>query len=284
MDEAVASQTALATALMRSLHSKLDLHPLIEDPWGERLVPEALRSRFDDARLMRSPAFPNVITRTRYTEDALRAAVARGVRQYVLIGAGFDSFCLRRPDFAQQLEIFEIDHPATQKLKVSRIEECGILLPPTVHFIPADLSQHSITDALANSPFDSGQLAFFSWLGVTMYLTREANLATMRAVTRSSPAGSELAFTYMEAARLESPSPAFTDMQEQVSALGEPFLSGFDPDTLAADIAQCGLELVEDLGGADALARYGRGNDPILSRPSSSHIALARVTAVDAHP
>jgi O-methyltransferase involved in polyketide biosynthesis len=267
MDEAVASQTALATALMRSLHSKLDLHPLIEDPWGERLVPEALRSRFDDARLMRSPAFPNVITRTRYTEDALRAAVARGVRQYVLIGAGFDSFCLRRPDFAQQLEIFEIDHPATQKLKVSRIEECGILLPPTVHFIPADLSQHSITDALANSPFDSGQLAFFSWLGVTMYLTREANLA----------------FTYMEAARLESPSPAFTDMQEQVSALGEPFLSGFDPDTLAADIAQCGLELVEDLGGADALARYGRGNDPILSRPSSSHIALARVTA-DAHP
>lgn len=279
MDEAVASQTALATALMRSLHTKLDLHPLIDDPWGERLVPEALRGRFDDARLMRSPAFPNVITRTRYTEDALRAAVARGVRQYVLIGAGFDSFCLRRPDFAQQLEIFEIDHPATQKLKVSRIEECGVLLPPTVHFIAADLSQHSITAALANSTFDSGQLAFFSWLGVTMYLTREANLATLRAVAQLSSAGSELAFTYMESARLETPSPAFAEMQQQVTALGEPFLSGFDPNTIAADLAQCGFELVEDLSGADVLARYGRGNDPILFRPSSSHVALARVIA-----
>jgi methyltransferase (TIGR00027 family) len=277
MDDAAASSTALATALMRSLHTRLDPHPLIDDPWGERLVPAELRGRFDDARLLRSPAFPNVITRTRYAEDALRTAVGRGIRQYVLIGAGFDSFCLRRPDFAHGIEIFEIDHPATQTLKVSRIEACGISLPPTVHFVAADLSKQSVAQALAGLSFDSAQLAFFSWLGVTMYLTRDANLATMRSVALCSPPGSELAFTYMEAARLQSPSAAFEEMQKQVSALGEPFLSGFDPGTIAADMARCGLELIEDLSGAAALARYGRSDDQALSRPSSSHVALARV-------
>lgn len=276
MDDAAASRTALATSLMRALYTRLDPHPLFDDPWGERLVPEAMRGRFDDARLLRSPAFPNVITRSRYAEDALRAAVSRGVRQYVLIGAGFDSFCLRRPAFAQDLEIYEIDHPATQGLKVSRIKECGIALPPTVHFIAADLAKISVARALADSCFDPGRPAFFSWLGVTMYLTRDANLDTMRVIAHSSP-GSELAFTYVEAARLESPSPAFEEMQSQLTALGEPFLSGFDPVTLAADTAACGLELIEDLTGAQALARYGRSNDPALARPSSSHIALARV-------
>ncbi len=257
---------------------------MIDDPWGERLVPDALRTRFDETKLLRSPAFPNVITRTRYAEDALRAAVTRGIRQYVLIGAGFDSFCLRLPGFASNLEIFEIDHPATQKLKISRIKECGLSLPPTVHFVAADLSKLSVAQALAESSFDSAQLAFFSWLGVTMYLTSDANLATLRSIAQLSPPGSELAFTYMEAARLQSPSPAFEEMQKQVTALGEPFLSGFDPDTIAADTAHCGLELIEDLTPAAALARYGRSNDPALSRPSSSHVALARVAQRNPKP
>lgn len=92
---AAPSSTALATALMRSLHSRLNPHPLIDDGWGERLVPELERRQFTEESLLASPAFPNVITRSRYAEDALQAAVLRGVVQYVLIGAGFDSFCLR---------------------------------------------------------------------------------------------------------------------------------------------------------------------------------------------
>jgi methyltransferase (TIGR00027 family) len=279
MHEAAASSTALATALMRSLHSRLNPQPLIDDRWGERLVPEEVRRQFDEARLLASPAFPNVITRTRYAEDALQAAVARGARQYVLIGAGFDSFCLRRPRFAEQLEIFEIDHPATQGLKIRRLEACGVCLPPSVHFLAADLAQRSVAEVLANSPFDSHVPSFFSWLGVSMYLTLEANRATLRAIAACAPPGSELAFTYLEAARLRSPSPAFEAMQQRVSAKGEPFLSGFDPDSLAAELAGCGFKLIEDLTGADALARYGRTCDRSLAKPSSSHIALARVKA-----
>jgi methyltransferase (TIGR00027 family) len=277
MDDTAASSTAQSTALMRALHSRLNPRPLIDDPWGERLVPEDQRRRYDTQSLLRSPAFPNVITRTRYAEDALEAAVARGVRQYVLIGAGFDSFCLRRPPFAEQLVIYEIDHPATQRLKLQQIRACGVTLPGSVYFIAADLASISLAQALASSSFDSRQQAFFSWLGVTMYLTRDANLATLRAVAECSPPGSELAFTYMEAARLRSPTAAFQEMQTRVTALGEPFLSGFDPDALADDLARCGLELIEDLSGAQAVARYGRSDDVSLSRSSSSHVALARV-------
>jgi methyltransferase (TIGR00027 family) len=275
--DAAASNTALGTALMRALHSRLNPQPLIHDPWGECLVPEAERRLFDPQRLLSSPAFPNVITRTRYTEDALQAAVARGVRQYVLIGAGLDSFCLRRPPFAEHVAIYEIDHPATQGLKLRQIRACGVTLSASVHFIAADLSEISVAQALAGSGFDSGQQTFFSWLGVTMYLTRAANLATLRSIAQCSTPGSELAFTYMEAARLRSPTPAFQEMQNLVTALGEPFLSGFDPEALAHDLEQCGLELIEDLSGREAVARYGRSQDASLARPSSSHVALARV-------
>jgi methyltransferase (TIGR00027 family) len=278
MDDAAASSTALATALMRSLHSRLNAHPLIDDPWGERLVPEENRLQFEQASLLASPAFPNVITRTRYAEDALAAAAARGVNQYVLIGAGFDSFCLRRPPFAAQIHIFEIDHPATQALKLSRIRACGVSLPDSVHFVAADLSRQGLGEALAATRYDAHRPAFFSWLGVTMYLTKAANLSTLRAIAGCAPAGSELVFTYMDAARLRSPSPAFEAVQRRVSAKGEPFLSGFDPQTLAAEIAHCGLELVEDLSGPAALARYARSADATLARPSSSHIALAKIT------
>ncbi len=273
-----ASSTALATALMRSLHTRLNPHPLIDDSWGERLVPEAQRQQFDEESLLGSPAFPIVITRTRYAEDALMAAAARSVTQYVLIGAGFDSFCLRRPAFAEHVEIYEIDHPATQALKVERIRACGASVPSSVHFVAADLAQMSLAEALAASPFDSSRPAFFSWLGVTMYLTKAANLATLRAIALCSPPGSELVFTYIEAARLRSPSPAFERMQDRLTAKGEPFLSGFDPDSIGEEISRCGLELIEDLSGQEALARYGRSGDASLSRSSSSHVALARVT------
>ena len=107
-------------------------------------------------------------------------ALAVHDRRYVLIGAGFDSFSLRRPAFAASLQIFEIDFPATQRLKIERIEACGVALPDGLHFIEADLSKESVAAALARSPFQAQQLTLFSWLGVTMYLTREANLATWR--------------------------------------------------------------------------------------------------------
>jgi len=264
---------------MRAAHTRLDPHPLIDDPWGDRIVPAAVREslRADDDYLLASPAYVNVITRTRFAEDALQAAVAHGVRQYVLIGAGFDSFALRRPAFASALDIFEIDHPATQSLKTAQIARCGISLPASVHFIAADLSRRSVAETLSDSPFRSDQTAFFSWLGVTMYLTREANYATLRSIAACSHPGSELAFTYVYAGMLNSTSKEFLELAQAVASIGEPFLFGFDPNTMAAELRSCGLTLVEDLDNAQVTARYAR-SDLNRGGPSRfSHMALARV-------
>ncbi len=276
MEKTAASSTALVTSLMRAAHTRLDPRPLIHDPWGDRLVPESVRARMDDQALLSSLSYPNVVTRSRYAEDGLRAAAAKGIGQYVLIGAGFDSFVLRRPEFSAQLQIYEIDFPATQALKVERIKELGIALPDSVHFIAADLSQESVAAALARSPFKR-QPTFFSWLGVTMYLTRKANLATLQSVASSAPAGSELVFTYLDERVFQATSQDFYELQQTVAALGEPFLSGFDPAALRANLAACGLELLEDLNGSDVAARYDRGGDKSLEQSPFSHIALARV-------
>jgi methyltransferase (TIGR00027 family) len=310
MDSTTASSTALATSLMRAAHTRLDPKPIIDDAWGDRLVPESARDmirnaaleRMDaaargaamaapdkivDASLRRSPAYENVIMRSRYTEDALQAAVGRGVRQYVLVGAGFDSFVLRRPAYAANLEIFEIDHPATQGLKLERIAELGISLPESVHFIASNLSTESVTAALARSPFRSDQPSFFSWLGVTMYLTREANLATLHAIAGCALPGSELVLTYSDEALFDSTSERFQALQSRVTAMGEPFLSGFDPRSFATTLRQCGLQLLEDLSAAEAAIKYGRNQTNDAERLRFSHIAHARVLdsgGSNAHP
>jgi methyltransferase (TIGR00027 family) len=295
-----ASRTALATSLMRAAHTRLDPNPLINDPWGDRLVPESARDMFRkaalagmdadaltramaspdsiiDESLRRSRAYANVITRTRFAEDALQLAVTRGIRQYVLIGAGFDSFALRRPAYAADLQIFEIDFPATQNLKVARITECGLTLPDSVHFIAADLSQETVAAALSRSPFRSQELTFFSWLGVTMYLTRAANLETMKSIASCAPELSELVFTYFDERLFRAQSESFRDMEKRVAAMGEPFLSGFNPGTLARDLEDCGLQLFEDLNGSEIAAKYHRMGDDGLGQSAFSHIALARV-------
>jgi len=300
MEDLAASRTALATSLMRAAHTRLDPNPLINDPWGDRLVPESARDMFRkaalarmdadalrmamaspdtivDESLRRSRAYANVITRTRFAEDALQLAVTRGIRQYVLIGAGFDSFALRLPAYAADLQIFEIDFPATQSLKVAGIAECGLTLPESVHFIAADLSQDTVAAALSRSAFRAQELSFFSWLGVTMYLTRAANLGTLKSIASCTPAGSELVFTYFDERLFRAQSESFRDLEKRVAAMGEPFLSGFNPETLPGDLEECGLLLLDDLNGSAIAAKYDRLGENGLGQSAFSHIARARV-------
>jgi methyltransferase (TIGR00027 family) len=285
-----ASLTAMVTALMRSLHSRADPLPLIADAWGERLVPEAvqqaLRERMSpadgsplEARLRASPAYSNVITRSRYAEDALAAAAASGTRQAVLIGAGFDSYALRRPPAAGDVVVFEIDHPATQDLKRQCLAANGMAQARNLHFLAADLSKEGLAEVLARSPFRREEPAFFSWLGVTMYLPREANLSTLGAVAAASAAGSELVFSYVDQAMFSAGPEAadFQAMQKSVSSIGEPFLSGFDPATLADELGTLGLDLLEDLDDVQLVARLDPQGRNAFRPSSRSRIARARV-------
>jgi len=296
--------TALGTTVMRAVHTRRDQQPLIDDPWGERLVTESERTLLRDAAMRglppetRSrlealdpdealaalvrvhPSYGMVILRSRYAEDALAAAVARGVRQYVIVGAGMDSFALRRPSVDAALAIFEVDHPATQEFKLARLRECGVEPVSAVHHVAADLGVEGLDAALARSPFDPTAAAFFSWLGVTAYLTREANLNTLRAIAALGTPDSELVFSYIDQRDFDAPADAERGRaREVVASLDEPWVSGFHPAALAADLHSVGLALVEDLGRDELCERYCADRDDGLAPSVADHIARATVPA-----
>jgi methyltransferase (TIGR00027 family) len=277
--------TAMGTSLMRAAHARFDEPVLLDDRWGERLVLEgdrgALRTPPEGgdwySALRRHPSYGNVILRARYTEDALERAVAEGVRQYVIVGAGLDSFALRRPSWAAELEVFEVDHPATQRFKRQRLGEAGEREPPELHFIAADLGEVTLDRALAGSTFDPSSPTFFAWLGVTPYLTREANLSTLAAIARVGRGdGSELVFSYLDQRvfdRGDWPERALR-VREAVAAAGEPWVSGFEPAELDGLLGGVGFELVENLGPDELSAMY---RDSGLTPSRSSYIARAHV-------
>jgi methyltransferase (TIGR00027 family) len=304
MNESVASATALVVSLMRALHTRADPQPILDDPWGDILVPgsviEAIQQRIDstapensrvsekepsgqrvDSWLRTSPAFANVILRSRYTEDALQAAIERGVKQYVLIGAGFDSYALRIPAEAGQIDIYEIDHPATQSLKKQRLAECDVPVKDSVHFLAADLARERLSEVLSRSLFKPTEPAFFSWLGVTMYLTREANMLSLRDIALCGAPGSELVFTYIDQELFTTSttpeSGAFEEIQKSVASMGEPFLSGFDPTAIEQDLRGIGLELEENLDDRQLLERYDRPGVNGLQAGARSRTARATI-------
>jgi methyltransferase (TIGR00027 family) len=299
MQETAPSRTALTTSLIRAHHARTSLAPLINDPWGDVLVPQSFvdvllqwasqddthsviageRQAVLDGYLSRAASYASVIFRSRFAEDALDAAIAKGVRQYVQIGAGFDSYVLRRPPHARDVQVFEVDHPATQTLKLRRLSELAVSPPVRAEFIAADLARESIVDALRRSGFQFDKPAFFSWLGVTMYLTREANLTTLRAIAACCKPESSVVFTYTDELGLlsGSQSAAYERMKRNVAALGEPFLSGFDPQQLSAILAGVGFVLEEDLSGLDLSERYACSTAPPLLPSAFSRIALAVV-------
>jgi methyltransferase (TIGR00027 family) len=282
-----ASMTAIGTSLMRAAHARLDDPVVLDDRWGERLLREDDRRALSAGRdgadlyeaLRRHPSYGNVILRARYTEDALEQAVARGVRQYVIVGAGLDSFALRRPPWAGELEVFEVDHPATQRFKRERLGSAGAAEPPRLQFVAADLGEIPLDEALASSSFHVSQPAFFAWLGVTPYLTREANLATLAAIARAGHTSeSELVFTYLDARVFEEASwPERTQrVRDAVAAAGEPWVSGLHPDGLEELLEGVGFELIENLGPDELAARYRAAG---LHPSRNSYIARARVRA-----
>ena len=234
-----------------------------------------------DRVLRANAAYANVIARSRFAEDALQRAVGSGIRQYVLIGAGFDSYALRMPAGAAGVTVIEIDHPATQAFKRECMARSATALPSSVHFLAADLSTEDLVSVLRRSPMRLQDPAFFSWLGVSMYLSREANLATLRSIASAAAPGSELVFTYLDqsvfdAKRSDTPEVVLA-LRSAVAAMGEPFLSGFDPATLEQDLVNLGYALQEDLSDVDLLHRYDPEGKNGLVGSGRSRTARARV-------
>ena len=274
-----ASRTALGAALYRAAHQIQDVPPVFADPLALRIVgPEAERSlrSGEDVHARRPSLRAFVAVRSRYAEDCLAEAHRRGVRQYVLLGAGLDTFAYRAA--LPGLVVFEVDHPATQAWKRARLAEAGIAVPGSVAYAPVDFERETAAAGLARAGFDAGRPAFLAWLGVTPYLPREAVMETL-SFAASLPGGSEIVFDYSERAedRDGAGRRAHRELAAGVAAVGEPFRSSFQPAALLAEVRRLGFSEVEDLAAEALGARYLRGRADGLALPGGGHLMRARV-------
>jgi methyltransferase (TIGR00027 family) len=255
--EAKPSRTALRVAMRRAAHQLIDEPKVFDDPLAGAIAGEAEDG--DSAQHPFSRALRAFLAvRSRYAEDQLARAVERGVKQYVVLGAGLDTFAYRNP--YPGVRVFEVDHPATQEWKRARLEEAHISIPDEVTFAPVDFERESLAEGLMRAGFDTQRPAFFSWLGVTPYLTRGAFDATVRFIAGMAP-GSGVVFDYAIERRLLSKMQrtALDAMTARVARAGEPFQLFFDPAALQADLANMGFGEIEDLGKDAINTRYFAG-------------------------
>jgi methyltransferase (TIGR00027 family) len=275
-----ASRTALATASLRAAHQLLDGEPrILDDPIAVPLLGEdAARQIRETADRYRTPAASalrsHLVLRARFAEDRLEAAVQRGVTQYVILGAGFDTFALRQPAWARRLKIVEVDHPGTQAAKRSRIAAAGLQIPANASFAQVDFERESLRDGLARQGVSLQEPTFFSWLGVTMYLARAAVDAVLRSIA-AFPAGSEIVLTFLPPPPPESAAEAdrIAELAQHVAGIGEPFVSYFEPQALETMLLEAGFARVEFLSPEEARARYYAQRPTDLPPPRRSGIA-----------
>jgi len=301
MIENQASFSAMTMAYIRAYHSMHDTPKIFDDFLAYRLIPQEVRAlieqgltrdkQVNDSEITASPSnqktnfaslmqTTNVLSRARYTEDALEKAVRQGIKQYLILGAGMDTFAFRRSEMMERLEVFEVDHPATQNFKLLRLAELGWEHPAQLHFSPMDFTKENLATALTrSSSYNPNVKSFFSWLGVTMYLTREEVFATLRSITEIAPEGSAIVFDYFDTDAFipEKSSPEMQKKQEVFQKLGEKMITGFNPSTLAEDIANLGLRLHENLSPTEIEERYFQERTDVHHAPEHGHFAYAVV-------
>ena len=202
-----------------------------------------------------------LVARSRYAEDSLTAAVERGTKQYVVLGAGLDTFAYRSP--WPSLRVFEVDHPATQEWKRGLLAGSGIALPPSLSYVPVDFEKQYLADELAAAGFDQELPAFFSWLGVVPYLSLPAFRAMVLLLAGLAP-GSGLVLDYGQPRAALPPQEqlAHDSLASRVELSGEPFQLFFTPQEMAAELAR--FQTIEDLGRDQINARYFAGRQDEL--------------------
>src|SRR5271169_6242118 len=252
------SRTARGAAAYRAIHQRLEGGAIFSDPYASRILDAETLARLDEiaADPSRRPMRLLVVARSRFSEDTLGASVARGVRQVVVLGAGLDTFSLRNPYAGQGVRVFEVDFPATQDWKREQLARAGLAAPPSLTFAPVDFERQSLADGLAAAGFDAGRPAFFQWLGVVPYLTREAISDTLDFIA-GIPA-SEVVFDYAEPfENYPANRRAYImGVAESAAARGEPWLSFFDPTELSRLLGGKGFAIVEDLGIGELADRF----------------------------
>lgn len=275
MQQRTASLTAIGAAARRAIHQLVDDEPkILTDPVVVPLLEAAAPGTIEKYMQTLSPPEQPMsraifVLRSRFAEDELAVAASQGVRQYVVLGAGLDTFAYRQPPYAGALEIFEVDHPASQEWKQRGLDVAGIAAPPNLHWVPVDFERQTLKEQLAAAGFDSTRPAFFCWLGVTQYLTLPAIDETLRFVAGlPSPSTIVLTFVLADEALPEDERSRKQLHVQRAAQVDEPWLTFFHPDELCAHLHDLGFGRVFHLTPEDANARCFAGQqDGMRVRP-----------------
>jgi methyltransferase (TIGR00027 family) len=271
--------TAARVALWRALHIEVDAPPhVLEDDVGLKLLApdEGWRSRGDMDPQFTRPFRASIVARARFIEDLVVEQARHGLAQYVILGAGLDSFAQRRPEIASRLKVFEVDRPGPQAWKRQRLIELGFGVPDWLRFVPVDFEAgESWRDGLVTAGFDDSKPAIVVSTGVSMYLTRDANAATFRQVADLAR-GSMLAMTFLLPLELADPEvrPGLEMAEKGARASGTPFLSFFTPPEILALAREAGFEEAHHISASDLTRRYFANRTDDLRPPSNAEELL----------
>ena len=273
--------TAVRTALWRALHVQIDASPhIVEDEIGYKLIAPAdgWRERPDMHPDFTRRLRASMVARARFIDDLVIDQTKKGIRQYVILGAGLDTFAQRRPDIAAQLQVFEIDQPDTQAWKQQRLMELGFGIPNGLHFVSVDFEITSWWDRLIKAGFDPNKPSVIACAGVTLYLTKEAILDTLRKTATLAP-GSRLAMAfYLPMDLLDEADKSLQQIAEKgAKAAGTPFISFFTPEEILALAKEAGFKDPELISKEDLVERYFTGRTDDFS-PASGEVFLVGTT------
>jgi methyltransferase (TIGR00027 family) len=272
------SRTALLIARQRAAHQVLDHGSILKDPFSMWILPEDEQDvlQFANAHPLASIGRLFAAARSRIAEDAFSGSLESGVRQIVILGAGLDTFALRNPHAARQIQIYEVDHPATQAWKRQRLADARIALPRWLVFVPVDFEQDDLAQMLAGAGFQQNAPAFFTWLGIVPYLTQDAIGSTLDFI--ASIQSSQVVFDYME------PPEAFSEEMreliakrtEQLQKMDERWASRFEPDGMAAILRLHGFTAVEDIDFQEIRSRFGHAVLGLAPGKAGLHVVHAK--------
>ena len=299
MENNQSSLTALIASFSRAYHAEFDKPKIFCDPVARQLMtdeeyqqimgymiggidffaPEK-KSELTDPKdilkwIVQTQLAPTPLARARYCEDMLMNAVKTGAGQYVILGAGMDTFAYRNPELLTKIHVFEVDHPDTQKFKKHKVMQAGWDIPDNLHYVSMDFTKDSLPDALQKNGFDTNKITFFSWLGVTYYLAKEDNTNMIKTIASLAADGSGLLFDYADDGFLASDIKRVQSQIAMAQAAGEPMQPGYRYAEWEKTLAEYGFLIYEHLAPSDIEERFFAGRTDYLHAFEHINYALA---------
>ena len=280
MENNQSSFTALIASFSRAYHAEYDEPKIFHDPIAKQLMTDeeykqimgymiggmdffapGKKTEFTDQKdilkwVVQTQLAPTPLARAKYCEDMLINAVRMGAKQYVILGAGMDTFAYRNLELLSKIHVFEVDHPDTQKFKRQRVLQAGWNIPDNLHYVSMDFTKDSLPDELKKAGLDMGKITFFSWLGVTYYLSKEDNANMIKTISSFAKEGSSLLFDYADNEFFTSEVKRIQNQIAMAETAGEPMKAGYGYKELEKALAEYNFLIYEHLTTLDIEKRF----------------------------